>query len=1720
MSGKSIEAVLRLETTPFVEALTKTKNEVNNFRNSLLRMGRDSPKIEQGIFNIQKALSILIPYLKRFANITSETKAFSQFTRGLKQMSEAVMNLSNVTKSSQVGMIRIKEIIREWSNAVRNLTVSVRESTNAERQQVSTLNQLRQAYAGGLASQEAYKNHLTSMNNSTRVGRQNLALYNQNLRQLAMGVEQFNAIETNGISKNNSYASSLERTGASARRTATQMSSLSSQTSKLGKAMSSLRMIGSLVGSMLAYNFAHKLLVATGETIHAKSEMEGYFKMLNFGQGEVERFNNALDHTVQRFQRVNKYSLGETISSIGVEFNLTTDEMIKAMDVTSMITSEYLRAGRNANEASLAVKDVLQGQFQRLSRETGVKGEQLKEAGWNGDVTDVNSLLDALRKVGEDRNWDVFAEKANSINDVLTILQNRFGEWSADMVNTVQPTIVGVFNALMDVGGMFAQSMGGIWEWFNSGTWSASATQIGLVTGAILVLSQAFVMYRTQLGLVQASQLGLKGSIMSVIVGLNGQKIAEMGVRNSIMAKILGVRAETIAEGGLAKAIAERTAMTKYETIEEKLNTLSSEENTTAKKFNALQDKISNAEKKGLIATEEADTLRKELNTVATEANSIASLKQVGVNGGLTASFIALGGAENIAAVATGEVSVAMGVLNGVFALSPIGWLMGAVLALAGAFYVLTGGLDAHWDKMKTFNETLDNSDEIVKANNEHLKELADTLGTDSEEYKNASESVNTFNDKLNLSKKVVQEYNDELSILPTKLSEITMANSKGLGISDDGLKELSEYATGLDEGYSTYYRALQVLHKQQDDFAKSDRTMVQNMQDRGAEEKDILNKREQHMEHYNNFMKHSATHNTSDDWWEGSWNGILAGIDSVQLWLDYKTEDLANWWHDFNSDWEKIPQDLGNAWDNMVKSFPDLGKAFGDWVDDAKKSLDDSWKSLTEMWDNNIAKPLTDLFGGGSDFNGMMKIDTSWISNLVLGIVDSIKNFDWVGALSGFADTFGISNLVSAIFGTAEGMDTSWAWEWLNSNIITPLQTQFNMFLADPLSFMGGLVSVGGIGSLLTALLPSDGGVGIWDWVNNTIIVPMSSSIYNGIMSIPLVSDILALFGLVNGENSGASQKGTDIGNAFKTKVEEIVRNIPILGDVLQFLGVIPQANPTASSNGQGVGKSITDGVKNGMNNLGSMIIQEFNDALSGIGRLGEQAYSTAQSWANQLWEGVNSILQRASPGFFHDQFKAEFGTDIPNAIDSASTEAYTVGQNYATQIREGVSSVSTSVGFGGMVDSYEADAQIIADSSQLVGMTTTTAFNDMSLAVNQTTATMGTNVVSAYSTMQQKQSSSLNSMKTQNMTAYNEMYQKSNQSLIQMRDSTTNLTHQMTDAWTHMKNQIVATANRLKTDATVHFNTLSNTIGSFYRKIQNPSSWGSAGGSQRSTSRRNTRVGRAFSSAIKHGAGGVGGTGYTPNSTMTIASLKKKLCPNGECGDLFEGFGNTEIVNVSDFLSMISEGHGFGSWSGWNTTHYNHIKNKSDAWTMKSPTINLKGGIPTNANYKVGDFENGTPKISFSSFQSMAESIFSAIPYKFYYDSSWKGSWLGALQAGACNCWDGAHAILAFARTCGFDGDIVHGTWTDPDGTSYPHVWANINGKRMDTTGWQQRRSWSAGSPNIGASHQSNNQPPVNITVNVENAYGIDDLNSQIEEGIDRGLEKHFNKSYALGV
>ncbi len=1700
-------------------ALMTLGKNIQSFNNVVT--GADG-KVKQFNTTIDSSKSKINSYRIAF---TESANSATQFATRLSGLNATLVN----TSQRQANM----------GNALRNTTTSLNTSSSA----TSRLSTSYGVLDGKINSTIGKTQQLTTANNTLSNSKQRVS------------------------SSSSSASSSISRVGSSASTATGQVNKLSTTNSRLAKTMSSLRMMGSLVGSMLAYNFAHKLLLATGETIHAKSETEGYFKMLNLGQRNIDSFNQALDRTVQQFQRVNKYSLGETISSIGVEFNLSTKEMEKAMKVTSMVTSEYLRAGRSANEASLAVKDVLQGQFQRLSRETGVKGEQLKAAGWSGDTTDVLSLMEALEKVGESRHWDVFAEKANSLNDILTITQNRFGEWSADMVYSVQPAVVGAFNMIMGTAQKFATVISGVWEWLNTDSLESNIAKWSLLGTAITTVLGIITAYRTGAGLLQVAQMGLTRTIASTILGLNAEKVALYGTRAAIFAKIFGLEAEKVATLSTKDAILSKILGLDAELVAQTSLRQGILDKAFAQELETLR--LSGATKEEM------------LNTLALYENQLAQKSSIGL---LTAQALGLnmttyathGFTVALLEAKTGMAATELASMTLAKKIALLGVSVALPTAIVGAFAIALVALAIKMNDsakaMEKFNDLVQSGDNIIKdakstveeytKRQESLKQKLSEAKEGTVEYFEAQNKLRDTNSllvgankELENSIKAVELAKSAQSHYEEKMTDMSIQHQNALAQAymNAGYTAVEAYEMANDSlldaqaGAEQLRITLQKIARLQYKGEQNVSYMLSAFGEAGVD-KDTQKPYLEQAESLNSKMAKAMEKGMTDESFMGRMDG----------WLSYYQYQIENWINNVSAmvetgDWSKI---WDNVWKGIAHGFADLPilKDFWGWVFDqtgisnlkgAGKNLPDPAKEIG-IWigesfanfGNSVMEflsPLTefDLIGtimdlllpkgvSASDGSDHPEVGDEMYQVIVQPIIDWWNGFmaDPLSYIGNAMQYTSIGSLISALFGN-DALDFSWAWEWLNNNVILPLQTQFNMFLADPLSYIGGVMTIG-IGGLINALIPDDGGASILNYVNTSIIQPFTQGIQTGIASIPILGDIAQMLGLVPQQNQNAHSTGYNLIDHLKQGVEQKIREIPIIGDIAQMLGLIPSQNSNAHDKGHGIGQNIKDGEKAGHEGIAGNVSSEMSNVINTISNWAGKAYAAAHDIGSQILNGIKNALDMHSPSIISRELIAnEFGKYIPESIMNAAQVAYQTAYDYGSRIKEGISAVNTDVGLGGMVQTYESDAQMVADSSQMMGMTTSTAFNDMQMSVNTSTSQMASNVNTQYTSMQQKQASLLNNMKTSNTSAYNEMYQKSNTSLLQMRSSTENVTHQMTNAWNTMKNNIVSSANKIKTDSTIHFNTLSTTIGSFYRKIQNPSSWGSAGSPKFTSGKRNTSAGKIFTSSIKHAAGG-----WTGKDTMTISALKRKLCPNGDCDGIFDNFKSNDVVNVSDFLSlMIPEGHGFGGWN-FNNSHYNYIKNTSDKWGMKSPTINLKGGIATNANYQVGDFENGAPNISFSSFQSMAESIFSAIPYRFYYDSDWKGSWLGALQAGACNCWDGAHALVAFANSCGFSGGVQHGTWVDPDGTTYPHVYAVINGKKMDTTGWQQRRSWSAGSPNTTSrssnSNSTHNTKKIYVTVDMSGAtiYGVDDLETKIKDGVDKGLREHFNDPYTVSI
>lgn len=1587
IAGEPIEAILKLNTQPFRKDLNGVSTAVTKFKESMVDIGTDSVKVSNGINQLNRNLTSIIPSLKIFTELSAGIKNFNTFANGVLRLSEALTTLGNTSQVNSVSIFRFKEIVDSLEGSFGRLNNNVarynnlsNNISNASNNSSSSLKQMQQDLLNmgkGVQPLARVREQMDMMKAEFNQARSNMlqfanggveafnkidatsnkvkAQFNQMVAELEMlawtGVEAFNKIETGEAKLLSSHqrensalqqviasderlaglkqqlAQSYNQESASSNRATASMKRQESASKTLKNSLGMLRNAVTLVGSMIAYNFVHNLAMATTETINAKSEMNGYFQMLGYTTKEVDGFNQALDETIKKFPRLNKYSLGETISSIGVEFELTTAEMKKAMPVVSMITSEYLRAGRNSNEASLAVKDILQGEFQRLSRETGVKADQLKEAGWSGDKNDVMGLLEALDKVGKSRNWDTFVVKANSLNDAVLILQNRFSEWSADMVEKVQPVILGVFNDLMVVGTDFGKRFNKVFDWLLGDglgqsivKWGGLATAIGLVTTAIIHA-------RTGMGLMQISQLGLSKSILATILGLKAETLANYDLSTSITMAITGLKEEELANISNTKAI-----------------------------FSSIL---------GL---------------------DLATVKQYGFGTALLSSITGIEGE-----------TIALEGLNAEMLLA-----IGSFTAMASVIVIATGVLVAQAIKIQNTTETykkfvnmVDNGDDIIAQakgsvdsltnKKEKLTEKLATLEKGTYEYNLTANQLKVTTDDLTTAtlgygdavnsvawaKHKQSLYDEEKASAQAEAQKDINQALLDYGFNVQEASQLSnEYWNDAINGWNQHYETLQKVNLQYSKNATSVQYALDQLNNTKLEDKEVTLLIRRKITSGNKIanIKEELGNATSlteyiDKWlWlqvaqvenafvdfdiNSASGGLLDGIEGLAWGLVHFLGDHFT---------GAIVQDLVEA-----SGLKGIGSGFGDWFKDV--ILED----LAYIFSGDfLTQSLGDHTLGG---------DMSWLWETYLQpLVDFIQNGGigkWIqdklgnwNILDGIMDAI-MPSPVSASDGSSSSGGHDYVAEFFDDPRITGFIDGIKSWVYGiPTMIKDTALNVGmSIVDFVTSLFSTDTS-GIETWVQDNIITPLVNSVEQGVL------------------------------------------NTPVLGDIAKFLG------------------------------------------------FGENPEQEAQNTGNQIGTGISQGTQQGL-------------LPIPNIFNNAFG----------------------SFDMGGILSKFTTNTSTMTSNAQ----------------------STATNVATAFTTMKNNHKASVDSMVNKNTTAFNDMRNKSHNSMLQMRDSTSNVTRQMTNAWRLMKDNIVASANRIKTDSESRFNSLGKTIGSFYRKLQNPSLWGSGAGVR--TYSRNPRPSVARSLFNTGGSrGGYHGAGYNPyksssNTTMPIKDLMKMMV------------NVDEDVNVADFLSLFTGG--FGGWD-FVKPHTDKIKSTSDLW--KSASANIQGIGSVGEGYLVKRFNNGTPKFTWSEFLSTAQGIFSAIPYKFYYDSEWKGNWVNALLSGATNCSDGSEALIALASVFGFSGRKVHTTLKDGVG----HFYAVINGHKMDTTHFQNSGSWSplggAGTPtrtSKGAG-SSNNSKTVNITVDMSGStiYGVDDLDDRIKGATKEAMREEFNDPFSVAI
>ena len=525
--------------------------------------------------------------------------------------------------------------------------------------------------------------------------------------------------------------------------------------------------------------------------------------------------------------------------------------------------------------------------------------------------------------------------------------------------------------------------------------------------------------------------------------------------------------------------------------------------------------------------------------------------------------------------------------------------------------------------------------------------------------------------------------------------------------------------------------------------------------------------------------------------------------------------------------------------------------------------------------------------------------------------------------------------------------------------------------------------------------------------------------------------------------------------------------------------------------SNARSLAVSTVSAVINQIANLPQKVYNEFIQIGSRIRNAVSSAVSAASSFGSNIKNAVLNALHIHSPGIVQLKIATEFENtigQIKDRVSSAKDKAKEFGKgivdgfssqdvssnliisptmDYDTSSLQPLSDVvSTPVNTltsadnteNPIVDTLTNTSDTTSTSLTEIVNTNKTAFDTMLLNEKMSMSQMTNDVGLNLDTISLNENTKLNQMTDHINTSMNNILDKTKSGLTQttkttksnlskMQTSTSKVTNNMVKAWGSMKTNIVKSAKDIQSQSTSYFNTLQKTISSFYNRLQHP---GGAGHGSYSPVKSSPKFSSPFGRVNSSLASKIFNIDIDYLGDNTTAS-------------------NLKGVDLGEILKGCSEGNcGAGSWSDVVKPNVSKIKNTARNWNMKGPVV--AGRYSTGLRFKVKEFENGVPKISFSTFKGMAEDVFSKCHYEFYYDSNKYGNWVRAFLGGGMNCSDSSDALIWMANACGLPASKVHGHWNQ-----FGHYWANVAGHKMDTTGWMQRRTWTPSASHAGSPSDS---------------------------------------------
>ena len=231
-----------------------------------------------------------------------------------------------------------------------------------------------------------------------------------------------------------------------------QAESVSKATNSMKNTFSRLDGVFSMMGGMVGYDIANGLVEAGRQAINASQQFDYFAGRLGKSAQDTQQFKQGINDLQKEFKKVNMTSVGSTAMEIAVKNGLqgTNDELLGISRMTAVMSSTFKKEGRTEEDAILAVNDALDGQFRRL-QEIGIKQEDLKKNGWNGDLNDKMGLVNALNKTMKDMGLEQTAKDITSLDDAWSALTVAGSKLIETVLIPMMPAIMGVLNGLTNV---------------------------------------------------------------------------------------------------------------------------------------------------------------------------------------------------------------------------------------------------------------------------------------------------------------------------------------------------------------------------------------------------------------------------------------------------------------------------------------------------------------------------------------------------------------------------------------------------------------------------------------------------------------------------------------------------------------------------------------------------------------------------------------------------------------------------------------------------------------------------------------------------------------------------------------------------------------------------------------------------------------------------------------------------------------------------------------------------------------------------------------------------------------------------------------------------------------------------------------------------------------------------------------------------------------------